>query len=89
MPTREGAEPERPTSHAGPVAGARGTRCRPLYATGWGKANAHSGVTTAPSTTFIDRGAPRGVNRYVVTAQDSAARPNESRHSNEVRVTLP
>lgn len=47
------------------------------------------GSITAPSTTFVDRGATRGVNRYAVTAQDSAARPNESRRSNEVRVTLP
>ena len=47
------------------------------------------GSTTVPSTTFVDRTAPRGVNRYAVTAQDSAARPNESRRSNEVGVTLP
>jgi hypothetical protein len=47
------------------------------------------GSTSAPSTTFVDRAATRGVNRYVVTSQDSAARPNESRRSNEVRVTLP
>ncbi|PYN81598.1 MAG: hypothetical protein DMD96_10115 [Candidatus Rokuibacteriota bacterium] len=47
------------------------------------------GSTTAPSTTFVDRGVTRGAFRYAVTAQDSAARPNESRRSNEVRVSVP
>ena len=47
------------------------------------------GSTTAPSTTFVDRVATRGVYRYAVTAEDNAARPNESRRSNEVRVSLP
>jgi len=47
------------------------------------------GSTTAPATTFVDRAVTRGVYRYTVTAQDRAARPNESRRSNEVRVTVP
>jgi len=47
------------------------------------------GSTTAPSTTYVDRAVTRGTYRYVVTAQDRAARPNESRRSNEIRVTLP
>ena len=47
------------------------------------------GATSAPSTTFVDRTVTRGIYRYAVTAQDRAARPNESRRSNEVRVTLP
>ena len=47
------------------------------------------GSTTAPSTTFVDRTATPGIYRYAVTAQDRAARPNESLRSNEVRVTLP
>jgi hypothetical protein len=47
------------------------------------------GSTTAPSTTFVDRAVTRGTYRYTVTAQDNAARPNESRRSNEVRVNLP
>lgn len=47
------------------------------------------GAINAPGTTYADRTAPRGTSRYVVTAQDNAARPNESARSNEVRVTLP
>ncbi len=47
------------------------------------------GSTTAPATTYADRTVTRGTYRYAVTAQDRAARPNESRRSNEVRVTLP
>jgi hypothetical protein len=47
------------------------------------------GSINAPGTTYADRTAPRGTSRYVVTAQDNAARPNESARSNEVRVTLP
>jgi len=31
----------------------------------------------------------RGTYRYAVTAQDNAARPNESGRSNEARVTVP
>ena len=47
------------------------------------------GTTRAPATTFLDRGVTRGTYRYAVTAEDTAARPNESRRSNEVRVTVP
>jgi len=47
------------------------------------------GSTRAPTTTFIDRDVPAGTYRYVVTAQDAGARPNESGRSNEVTVTVP
>ena len=47
------------------------------------------GSISAPGTTYVDRTVPRGTYRYVVTAQDKAARPNESARSNEVRVSLP
>lgn len=47
------------------------------------------GSTRPPSTVFLDRNVPRGVHRYVVTAEDSAVRPNESGRSNEVSVTVP
>jgi hypothetical protein len=47
------------------------------------------GSTTAPATTYSDRTVTRGTYRYAVTAQDSAARPNESERSNEARVTVP
>ena len=47
------------------------------------------GSTSAPSTTYVDRAVTRGTYRYAITAHDNAARPNESRRSNEVRVTLP
>jgi hypothetical protein len=47
------------------------------------------GSINVPGTTYADRTVPRGTFRYVVTAQDKAARPNESARSNEVRVTLP
>jgi len=47
------------------------------------------GSTRVPATTFVDRGVTRGTYRYAVTAEDTAARPNESRRSNEVRVSVP
>lgn len=47
------------------------------------------GSTRPPTTVFVDREAPGGTQRYAVTAEDVAARPNESAHSNEVRVTVP
>jgi hypothetical protein len=47
------------------------------------------GSTSAPATTYVDRSVTRGTYRYAVTAQDNAARPNESRRSNEARVSLP
>jgi len=47
------------------------------------------GSVDVPATTYLDRTVARGTYRYVVTAQDRAARPNESRRSNEVRATLP
>jgi hypothetical protein len=47
------------------------------------------GSTTAPSTTYVDRTVTRGTYRYAVSAQDNAARPNESARSNEARVSVP
>jgi hypothetical protein len=47
------------------------------------------GSTRPPIVTFVDRDVAGGAYRYVVTAQDSAARPNESARSNEVSVTVP
>ena len=50
---------------------------------------ARIGSTQPPNTVFIDRDVVRGVYRYAVTAQDSAAMANESARSNEARVTVP
>ena len=47
------------------------------------------GSTRAPTTAFVDRDVPRGTYRYAVTAQDRASLPNQSRHSNEVTVSVP
>jgi len=47
------------------------------------------GSVNAPATTYLDRTVTRGTYRYAVTAQDRAARPNESRRSNEARVSVP
>ncbi len=50
---------------------------------------ARVGTARPPATVFADEGVPPGTYRYVVTALDAGARPNESRPSNEVEVTLP
>ena len=47
------------------------------------------GAVRVPAATFTDQDVPSGTYRYVVTAQDAGARANESRPSNEVRVTVP
>lgn len=47
------------------------------------------GTARPPANVFADDGVPPGTYRYVVTALDAGARPNESRPSNEVEVTLP
>jgi fibronectin type 3 domain-containing protein len=47
------------------------------------------GAVRVPGATFTDQDVPPGTYRYAVTAQDSAARANESRPSNEVTVTVP
>lgn len=47
------------------------------------------GTARPPAAAFIDREIPSGTYRYAVTAQDSAARRNESARSNEVTVTVP
>lgn len=60
-----------------------------VYRAAAGGAFERVGATRVPDTTFVDRGVTRGSYRYAVTAQDSAARPNESRRSNEVGVSVP
>jgi hypothetical protein len=46
--------------------------------------------SVGPTTTvFVDRDVPRGRYRYAVSAEDSSARRNESRPSNEVTVSVP
>lgn len=47
------------------------------------------GSTRAPATVLVDRDVARGSYRYVVTAEDTAAQPNESARSNEVSVAVP
>ena len=47
------------------------------------------GSVAPPLTAFIDRNLAPGTYRYVVTAQDAAATPNESPRSNEIVVTVP
>lgn len=60
-----------------------------IYRAPEGGAFARVGSVRSPTTVFVDREVPRGSQRYVVTAQDSAVQPNESAHSTEVRVTVP
>lgn len=60
-----------------------------LYRAEEGGALTRIGSTRTPTTTFVDRGVARGTYRYVVTAEDSGATPNESARSNEVRVSVP
>jgi hypothetical protein len=47
------------------------------------------GSVAPPNTAFIDRDLATGTYRYVVTAQDAAATPNESARSNEITVSVP
>jgi hypothetical protein len=47
------------------------------------------GSVRAPGTTFTDRDVPAGGYRYAVTAQDTSARANESRPTDEAAVTVP
>lgn len=60
-----------------------------VYRAAAGGAFERVGSTRAPTATFVDRDVPRGTYRYVVTAEDAGARPNESGRSNEVTVTVP
>jgi len=46
------------------------------------------GSAEVPRTTFTDRDVPPGTYRYFVTSIDGASRPNESRRSAEVTVTV-
>jgi hypothetical protein len=46
------------------------------------------GSAEVPRTTFTDRDLPPGTYRYFVTSIDGASRPNESRRSAEVTVTV-
>jgi uncharacterized protein len=47
------------------------------------------GSTRVPATVFVDRDVAPGRYRYVVTAEDTSSRRNESPRSNEVSVTIP
>jgi hypothetical protein len=47
------------------------------------------GSVRVPATTFVDQDVPAGEYRYTVTAQDTSARANESRATNEARVSVP
>jgi hypothetical protein len=60
-----------------------------VYRAAEGGAFERVGSAHPPIATFVDRDVARGTYRYVVTAQDSAARPNESGRSTEVTVTVP
>ena len=60
-----------------------------VYRAAPGGAFERIGSTRAPTATFIDRDVRGGTYRYVVTAEDAGARPNESGRSNEVTVTVP
>ena len=60
-----------------------------VYRAAAGSAFTRVGSVTAPGVTFIDRDVPPGPWRYTVTAEDSGARRNESRRSNEVTITVP
>jgi hypothetical protein len=42
-----------------------------------------------PATAFIDQGVAPGTYRYVVTAEDLAATPNESARSDAITVVVP
>jgi hypothetical protein len=60
-----------------------------VYRAAAGGAFERVGSTRAPAAAFVDSDIPRGTYRYVVTAEDAGARPNESGRSNEVTVTVP
>jgi fibronectin type 3 domain-containing protein len=58
-----------------------------VYRAGETGAFARIGSTEPPTTVFVDRDiVAGGVYRYVVTALDTARRPNESARSNEARI---
>jgi hypothetical protein len=60
-----------------------------IYRAAPGGELARVGSVRPPATTFVDRDVPPGRHRYVVTAQDTSTRANESAPSNEVTVTVP
>ena len=47
------------------------------------------GSILSPGTTFVDSDLPTGRYRYVVTAEDTSSRRNESVHSTDVTVSVP
>jgi hypothetical protein len=60
-----------------------------IYRAPAGGARIRVGSVRVPATTFVDQGVPAGEYRYTVTAQDTSARANESRATNEARVLVP
>lgn len=60
-----------------------------IYRAAQGAAFARVGSVPVPDATFVDRNVPPGTYRYVVTAVDSGAQPNESAPSGEAVVTTP
>jgi hypothetical protein len=60
-----------------------------VYRGAAGQAPVRVGSVRAPGSTFTDRDVPAGTYRYTVTAQDTSVRANESRPTDEVRVTVP
>jgi hypothetical protein len=60
-----------------------------IYRAPAGGAPIRVGSVRVPATTFVDQDVPAGEYRYTVTAQDTSARANESRATNEARVSVP
>jgi fibronectin type 3 domain-containing protein len=60
-----------------------------VYRASGGAPAARVGSVRPPATTFVDREVAPGTYRYTVTAQDTTARANESRPSNETTVSVP
>ena len=60
-----------------------------VYRGGAGEPMIRVGSVRVPGTTFTDREVPAGTYRYVVTAQDTSTRANESRPTDEAIVTVP
>jgi hypothetical protein len=60
-----------------------------VYRAATGAGFTRVGSVSPPGTTFVDREVPAGRWRYVVSAEDTSSRRNESRRSNEVTVSVP
>lgn len=60
-----------------------------VYRAGPGGVFSRVGSVAPPATAFIDQGVAPGTYRYVVTAEDLAATPNESARSDAITVVVP